>query len=74
MDCYGNFSSEKRLNHKYFSIDRLGAEWHFRSESTEEAKQVALTVKELITMLYKATTGNSNVSVRKIVLWAVLAA
>lgn len=67
-----HFSSEKCLNHQHISINCLGAEWHFRSGSTEVAKQVVLTVKEVITILYKAATGNGNGPVRKIVLWAKL--
>lgn len=50
----------------YFSINDL--EWHFRKGSTEVTKQVALAVKQVIKMLYKAAICNGNVAVNDIVL------
>lgn len=82
MTCYDTFSAEKW---KCFSINCLCSGWHFRSGSTEVAEQVALAVKQVISVFYKAAIGNGNVSVSKIVfeqncfvsravLWGVLAA
>lgn len=52
----------------YFSINSLGTEQYFRKGSTEVPKQVTLPVKQVIKMLYKATTLNGNVAVNDIVL------
>lgn len=51
----------------YFSINYLGTQQYFRKGSTEVPKQVALAVKQVIKMLYKATTHNGNVVVNDIV-------
>lgn len=60
------------LKSPYLLINHLGTEG--RKGNTEMRKQIALTIKQVIKMLYKATTCNCNVAVNDIILWVMRAA